>query len=187
MDKDNKISSSFKWELLLSAEESDFYRCFHLCYDDLYRLGLYLYKDPHLVKESIQLLFIELWKMRERIREVTNIKEYALTIYKRVLYKQKTGSVKHWSKIDLVDTVTPGQHTTASYEELLILHVEADELRAKLSGVLPLLGDRQMELVHLRFFEEKTIDEIALITSLTPRTIYNTLHNAIARLKKLMS
>ncbi|MEO5893653.1 MAG: sigma-70 family RNA polymerase sigma factor [Ferruginibacter sp.] len=176
-----------KWELLLSGEEQDFYDCFNCCYDELYRFGIFLYKEPELVKESIQLLFIEIWKIKYKLKEVNNIKEYVLTIYKRVLYKEKTGSVKYWSKTGMIDDVTHTQELYIdSYEEMMISTQTDKLLRDRLSTVLPQLGERQRELIRMRYFEEKSIDEIAIITSLTSRTIYNTLHNALSRLRELL-
>ena len=185
MEPGNKTG---KWELLRSADEHDMLGGFRLCYDDLYRLGLFLYKEPELVKESIHLLFIELWKIRDRLQEVNNIKEYTLTIFKRTLYKQKTGSVKHWSKIEMIDSETGNNELfTSSYEEMMISTQEDALVRNRLLAVLPQLAERQRELIRMRYFEEKTIDEIAAITSLTPRTIYNTLHNSLARLRELLT
>lgn len=186
MEKDSNILFN-KWNLLLSENENDFFQCFTLCYDDLYRLGFYLYKDAELVKDSIQLLFIEVWKIKERLSDVKNIKEYVLTIFKRILYKQKTGSIKHWSQLADIDSCeVTGEHYTASYEDMLIHQQDDEELRKKLCQILPQLADRQMELIRMRYFEEKSIDEIAAITLLTPRTIYNTLHNALVKLRELM-
>ncbi|MBC7868262.1 MAG: sigma-70 family RNA polymerase sigma factor [Gloeobacteraceae cyanobacterium ES-bin-316] len=176
-----------KWELLLSTSEKDFHQCFNLCYDDLYRLGLYLYKNAELAKECIQLLFIELWKIKDRLADVKNLKEYVLTIFKRILYKQKTGSVKHWSQLVMIDAAMVGEeHYTESYEDMLVAHQESQSMQNKLLQALPLLAQRQKELIMLRYFQEKSIEEIANITLLTPRTIYNTLHNALARLKEMM-
>ncbi|MEO5942587.1 MAG: sigma-70 family RNA polymerase sigma factor [Ferruginibacter sp.] len=187
MKKENAIGHN-KWELLLSQDEVDFYKCFQLCYDDLYRLGLFLYKDKELVKEGIQLLFIELWKMREKLIAVKNIKEYVLTIFRRILYKQKTASVKRWSKIALPETIiNENDLSTESYEEILIVSQDSIIIKDKLINALPQLAGRQLQLIMLRYFDEKSIDEIAVITSLTPRTIYNTLHNALNKLKDIMT
>jgi RNA polymerase sigma factor (sigma-70 family) len=185
--KNSGDTPSVKFALLLSGEEADFYTCFHVCYDDLYRLGIFLYKDAELVKESIHLLFIELWKMKHKLPDVKNIKEYVLTIYKRILYKQKMGLVKHWSRIEMIDTcIAPNELYIASYEEMMINTQESNLLRNRLLNALPQLAERQKELIRLRYFEEKSIEEIAQITSLTARTIYNTLHNTLVILRELM-
>jgi RNA polymerase sigma-70 factor (ECF subfamily) len=172
---------------LLSGDEHNFSECFHLCYDDLFRLGLFLYKDAELAKESIQLLFIELWKIRNNLYEVKNIKEYVLTIFKRILYKQKMELIKHWSKIEMIDNTSSFDDLfIASYEEMMVNTQESDILRNRLLGLLPQLADRQLELIRMRYFEEKSIEEIASFTCLTPRTIYNTLNNALAKLRELI-
>jgi RNA polymerase sigma factor (sigma-70 family) len=176
-----------KWELLLTGRDADIFAFFRLCYDDLYRLGVYLYKEPELVKESIHLLYIELWKMKDGFPTIINVREYVFTIFKRIMYKQKTGSVRHWSKIEMIDgpEVRPEMYT-ASYEEMMINAQEDNLMRTRLQAVLPQLGERQRELIRMRYFEEKSIDEIAELTGLTPRTIYNTLHNSLGRLRDLL-
>lgn len=180
-------SGAEKWDLLLSGEEGDMFTFFRVCHDDLYRLGLYLYKEPELVRECIHLLFIELWKIRAKFPDVNNPREYVLTIFKRILYKQKTGAVKHWSKIDMIDGPQPDPAMfTASYEEMMINSQEDKLMRNRLQAVLPQLADRQRELIRMRYFEEKSIDEIASITGLTARTIYNTLHNSLSKLRELL-
>ena len=119
--------------------------------------------------------------------EVKNIKEYVLTIFKRILYKQKMELIKHWSKIEMIDNTSSFDDLfIASYEEMMVNTQESDILRNRLLGLLPQLADRQLELIRMRYFEEKSIEEIASFTCLTPRTIYNTLNNALAKLRELI-
>ena len=67
-----------KWELLISGSEKEFFDGFIHCFDDLYRLGFFLYRDKQWSKECIQLLFIEIWKLRKRSPEIRNTKEYVI-------------------------------------------------------------------------------------------------------------
>src|SRR5690606_25817547 len=90
------------WDLLISGSEKEFFDGFTHCYDDLYRLGFFLYRDKELSKECIQLLFIEIWKLRKRSPEILNTKEYVLKIYKRMLYKQCKLMTDYSSKITLL-------------------------------------------------------------------------------------
>ena len=176
-----------KWELLLSGHAEDMYESFRLCYDDLYRLGIYLYQDVQPVREAIHLLYIEVWKIRDKLGSVQNIRQYVLTIFKRILYKLKTGAVNHWSKIESYHSEEVIQNEIcSSYEEILVQSQEQSAQRQRLINALPLLGERQRELIRLRFFEEKTIEEIAKITGLTARTVYNTLHNSLGRLREIL-
>ncbi len=172
------------WGLLISGSEKEFFEGFKHCYDDLYRLGFFLYRDKELSKECIQLLFIELWKLRKKSPEIQNAKEYIIRIYKRLLYKQKKVMTGYSERFSLVQN-------NHDFEDLS--EAEHDHPKEKISDqydeekrlmiILDQLSTRQRELIKLRYLEEKSIDEMAVITSLTPRTIYNTLHNALAKLR----
>lgn len=174
-----------KWDLLISGSEKEFFDGFTHCYDDLYRLGFFLYRDKELSKECIQLLFIEIWKLRKKSFEIQNKKEYLIKIYKRILYKQNKIRTGYSSKITLFQNSTDFEDFAEIEEdhpkETIAGHQKDQRL---ITNYLDQLSDRQRQLIQLRYLEEKSIDEIAAITSLTPRTIYNTLHNALTKLKE---
>ena len=173
------------WDLLISGNDEEFFEGFTHYYDDLYRLGFFLYRDTELSKECIQLLFIELWKLRRKSPEIHNAKEYIIKIYKRVLYKQKKVMTGYSAKISLVHNYSDLDHFSETESghpgEAIFDH---NEEQKRLSAILDQLSNRQRELIKMRYLEEKSIDEIAAITSLTPRTIYNTLHNALTKLRE---
>lgn len=168
------------WQLLAGGDRQGLYECFDLFYDDLFRLGISLYHDVDLVQGAINELFLELWKIRERLGEVQNIQQYIITIYKRVLYKSHHGR-KEFASLD--DSIELPQ---SSYEEALIA-IQADEGRkARLQLALKQLSERQLQMVQMRYYEGRAFREIAEVTGLTERTVYNTLHNALQALRKGM-
>ena len=61
------------WQLLAVGDRQGLYECFDLFYDDLFRLGVSLYHDVDLVQGCINELFLELWKIRERLSGVRNV------------------------------------------------------------------------------------------------------------------
>ncbi len=174
-----------KWDLLISGSEREFFACFINCYDDLYRLGFFLYRDKELSKECIQLLFIELWKVRKKTLEIYNTKEYVIKIFKRILYKQNKMRIVYSSRITLMQNNNEFEEINEMedvYPKETI--AEQDEEQKRLIVIMDQLSARQKELIELRYLKEKSIDEIAAITSLTHRTIYNTLHNALTKLRE---
>lgn len=183
----NPIKSVNKWDLLILGSEEEFFDGFTHCYDDLYRFGFFLYRDTELSKDCIQLLFIEVWKLRKKSPEIHNAKEYILKIYKRVLYKQKKIMTDYSSGITFIQNNTDFEALTEvendHQKETLSDHYENEK---RLSIILDQLSARQRELIKLRYLEEKSINEMAVITSLTPRTIYNTLHNALVKLREAL-
>lgn len=181
----NKRDIDKNWQLLAEGERQGLYECFNIFYEDLYKLGLSLYKDPELVKESIHDLFLELWKIRQRLITVNNIQQYVITIFKRVLYKAKKGQ---GYAIFEIDGLEGGEDqllaTEVSYEEVLIASQQNAAIQERLHIALSELSERQKQLIRLKYFEQLSFREIADQTALTERTIYNTLHNAMQLLRK---
>lgn len=157
------------------------YNCFHEFYDDLYRFGVARYKDKELAREAIQDLFLELWQIRDRLKEVGNIREYVLTIYKRILYR----SWRQQQQRPLPDNPA-GEPAEQPYESVLMDMQEEAGIREKLHKVLDRLSPRQKEIIRLRYYEQMAIRDIAAKTLLAERTVYNTLYNALEILREVL-
>jgi len=175
------------WQLLVEGEKQGLYECFDIFYDDLYRFGLSMYKNPELVKEGINNLFIELWKIKEKLSSVNNIQQYVLTIYKRVLYKTYVNYNAAISFEELDQAIIESSHAEQSYEAVLIASQQDEHLKKRLQNALSQLSPRQREIVRMRYFDQTSFVEIAAITGLTERTVYNTLYNAMKILKEVFS
>lgn len=175
------------WKLLVEGEKQGLYACFNFFYDDLFRFGMSLYRDPELIRESIQNLFIELWSIRHKLTDVVNIQQYVFTIYKRIIYKtyQKSGPKDSVSVLQLED-IEEQYVTVNSYEEMLIASQEDEYLKKRLQLAMGKLTPRQKEIVMLRYFECLSFKEISERTCLTERTVYNTLHNAVNVLREIL-
>lgn len=183
---DHRRSIIKNWKLLVEGEKQGLYTCFNLFYDDLYRFGLSLYRDPELIKESIQNLFIELWAIRDKLADVGNIQQYVFTIYKRIIYKthQKSFINDPDNNLPLEDAEQEEVLTVRSYESILIASQEDEYLKKRLKYALEKLTPRQKEIILMRYFECLSFKDIAHKTLLTERTVYNTLHNAISALRE---
>jgi RNA polymerase sigma-70 factor (ECF subfamily) len=175
------------WQLLADGERQGLYECFDIFYDDLYRFGLSMYKNPELVKEGINNLFIELWKIKHKLSDVKNMQQYVLTIYKRVLYKTYANYTSSIPFETLEQDVIESSLTEQSYETILIASQQDEHLKRRLQNALSQLSPRQKEIIRMRYFEQTSFEEIAARTGLTERTIYNTIYNAIKILKEVLA
>ncbi|MBN9383221.1 MAG: sigma-70 family RNA polymerase sigma factor [Chitinophagaceae bacterium] len=171
------------WQLLAEGHRQGLYNCFHEFYDDLYRFGIARYKDKELAREAIQELFLELWRIRDKLKDVGNMREYVLSIYKRILYRSWQQQQQH----PLSGNDLPEEPAEQSYESVLMAMQEEAGTREKLHKVLDRLSPRQKEIIQLRFYEQMDIRDIAKKTSLTERTVYNTLYNALEVLREVMA
>lgn len=176
------------WQLLADGEKQGLYECFNIFYDDLYRFGLSLYKNPELVKEGIHNLFIELWHIKHKLGAVQNIQQYILTIFKRTLYKTcRQFSEETQTGCLTTDPSTESTLSEPSYEAILIASQQDEHLKKRLQKALDQLSPRQKEIIRLRYFDMVAFKDIAWQTGLSERTVYNTLHNAIKVLRDVIS
>jgi RNA polymerase sigma-70 factor (ECF subfamily) len=80
-----------------------------------------------------------------------------------------------WSSYSEQTAPTPEEKMVARDEE----QKHAELLTARISALPP----RQKELIMLRFYEGRSYEEIADKTGLTHRTVYNSIFEAIKKLK----
>ena len=73
------------------------------------------------------------------------------------------------------------------YEELLIAFQQTEENKEHLARALSTLTKKQLEIIRLKFFENLSYAEISEKTSLTTRTVYNIIYEAISRLRESMA
>ncbi|MFD0763335.1 RNA polymerase sigma factor [Mucilaginibacter lutimaris] len=171
------------WGLLVQGDQQGLYACFDIFYDDLYRFGVCMYKNPELVKESINNLFIELWRIQDKLSAVQNVQQYVLTIYKRILYKTYQQYSRDTFTTTLEEADVEAGAAEQPYENILIASQQDEITKKRLQRALNQLTPRQIEIVQMRYFDQISFCEISERTGLTERTIYNTLHNAIKVLR----
>ncbi|MNL55254.1 RNA polymerase sigma factor SigK [compost metagenome] len=84
----------------------------------------------------------------------------------------------------LTNAGAEGEWMEMSYEEVIV-KVQTDELvRFKLKAALQKLTYRQKQLIHLKFFDGLSYEQIAEQTTQTIKTAYNTVYDAIKILRK---
>jgi RNA polymerase sigma-70 factor (ECF subfamily) len=169
------------WQAVRNNEENGLYRLYHAEYDRFYRYGMLSAKDPVLVKSAINTTFVNLWAKRHSLPEVENIRGYLFIWYKRQLFHELRQSAA--AQKGLAHDPENALLTESSYEDALVNH-ELDEMRkAHIRKAMSSLTERQRTFIQLRFFEELSFEEIAEQTNTSVRTVYNTLHTAINRLR----
>lgn len=169
------------WNAMRSGDEQALVHIFDLYAKLLFYYGLKITFQEHLVTDAVQELFIALWRQRRRLKDVDSIKAYLFKSLRRKLVR----SLSRWQyrlfstsqSIDHVDEVVP------SPEILIIARQVSEERRARLMEMLGTLTRRQREALFLRYFEEMTCGEIAVIMGLSKQAVYNLINKALKQLR----
>lgn len=121
----------------------------------IYRLALGLLDNSDDAQDTVQEVFIKIWKMQEKLNNIKNIEAFTMTVTRNhCLDKLKSKSNKHLS---LNEEITETAHTPLNT-------AETTDLLAKVKQVLSGLPEQQKTIVHLRDIEGYNFDEIMNIT-----------------------
>jgi len=172
-----------EWERMAGGDQIAFINIYQSNYPSLLTYGFTLTANLELTKDCIQEMFLELWKKHAAVnKDVSDVRSYLFTWLRRKISKEQASVNKHAKAQNFEQR---GQYTW-SYEELLIAFQQTEESKAKLTNALKKLTKRQLEIIELRFFENLSYEEIAAKTSLTQRTVYNLVYEAVRHLREYM-
>ena len=172
------------WGRMAGGDKDAFLTIYQSNYNALFCYGFSLSTDRELTKDCIQELFMEIWNTRLSInKEVTNVRSYLFTWLRRKMSRELSRLAKEKIPDELAEEFGLAQ---SSYEELLIAFQQSEENKEQLRAALKKLTRRQLEIIKLKFFDNLSYRTIATQTSLTPRTVYNLVYEAVRHLRESM-
>src|SRR6185437_6043860 len=178
-------SVNLTWTEMKDGNKDAFLMIYRQNYRYLFSYGFSLCIDRELTKDCIHEMFLELWNKRASVNsEVVNVRSYLLTWLRRkishtLLHSKKEKALEgYFYDMDIFEK---------SYEDLLIAFQETEEKKEKLRKALKTLTKKQLEIVRLKFFDNLSYQAISEKTFLTTRSVYNTIYEAISRLREFMN
>ena len=165
-------------EQLRNGNEEALFSLMTLYYNDLFKYGLKFTADRSLTKDIIQQFILHIWANRTKFQVVENVDRYLFVAFKRFLIQEhRKNSRRNAMHVETsVDAEYPD-------EELMIIFQQNELLSKALFNAIESLPQRHKELLRLRYYEQMSFEEIAQKTSLSARTIYNNLYEALKRLR----
>ncbi len=151
---------------------------------DLFNFGMKIYGKEEWVRDTLQELFIDLWKQHKKLSAVTALKTYLFKAFKYKLQRQY-GKEKHWiyqvnfEKLKELEVELPVENKIISAQ----LNKEQQQKLAKAIVKLPA---RQREVLHLLFEEDLSYEEISQIMEINVRSAYTLAWKGIKSLRKLV-
>lgn len=177
------MKDSFLWENFLKGDKKAFARVFDKYYDELYNYGIKLVKHNYLVEDSLQELFLKLWKNKKKLHPVNALKPYLFKSFRH----QLIDNINYTTRLENIEEQ---QHDNLeiefSPEDFFITHQTEKETREKISKALNELTKSQREAIYLRFFEELEFEEIASVLSINIQSVRNTIYRGMKTLRDIL-
>ena len=179
----NKINAALAgiWDNFRNGQEDAFVLIYNQFIDTLYNYGERLTDDRELIKDSVQDLFVDLWKNKEKLPQVTSVKYYLFKAYKRKVIKNLIRKRK--LPIDKNILEDYNFEIVFSHESELIARQISEQEQKRLLRSLNKLPRRQKEAITLKFLDGFSYQEVASIMSMNVKSTYNLIYRALAMLK----
>lgn len=148
----------------------------------LYNYAVKICKDPDLIEDSIQDLFIDIWRYRKNLSDTDSVKYYLYFSLRTKIARHSSVTsrlISEGIRWDDIKGLVAG-----SCEQDLIESEELDERVTRLKKYLHNLSPRQYEAIVLRFYDEFSFDEIGKIMDMNPQSVRNLIQRGIIQLKQ---
>lgn len=169
------------WYSFLSGDKTAFTVIFKLYYNTLYNYGLKISNNPSLTKDCIQNLFVYLFTHRKGIKEVTSVKAYIITSFKRLLFKELK---KERRFVNYTLDMLSNSSFEFSPEEITVRQEISAIKSEALTNILNTLSPREREAIYLKYYSELKITEISLIMNISYQSVLNTIQKAFKKIRQ---
>ncbi|MEO6818777.1 MAG: sigma-70 family RNA polymerase sigma factor [Ginsengibacter sp.] len=169
------------WNRFREGDTASFVKIFKIYYSQLFNYGSKICEDITLVEDSIQELFIDLWRTKGKA-EILSLQSYLFKAFKFKLIKALTKA----SKITSFSSQLPAYEFEISHELFIISNDENKELSQKVFNAMKELSPRQKEVIYLKFNQNLNYEEVSEIMHINYQAARNLVYTSIKVLKKLI-
>lgn len=173
------------WHRIQQGEEEAFRQLYEQYSDLLYGYGMKIAGNDALVTEAIQSLFVYIFEKRETCAVPQSISAYLCVSLRHMIVNElKKENSNVLKSLDDVDANEYPFHLEIDIETAIIRSELEKEQLEMLQKELDALTKQQREVLYLKYYKKLDSEEIAHVMGLTSRTVYNTTHMAISRLRE---
>jgi len=171
------------WQIFINGDHSVFTEIYNSLILPLFAYGKKLTKNHEIINDSIQEIFLDFFQKGQKPNStIRNPKAYLIkalrnSILKKIEKERKTSSRE-------VDQVMDEFFVEYSFQETMIADEVASEIRIILQKAVSQLSPRKKEIIYLRFEENLSYKEIALIMNITVESAQKQMHRTLISLRE---
>ncbi len=169
------------WSAFRQGDKVAFSLIYQNHLDALFNYGMKVVPDRNLVKDSLQDLFMDLWRNRQNLSETDQIKYYLYTAFRRKLIREAQKSRKLHSIISHEDL---SNSVVLSVDNKIISEELKSERKALLMRGLKKIPLRQQEVLNLLYYENYTYEQISQMMGIHVKSVYTLAWKAFGSLRK---
>lgn len=179
-EKFEHITDEALWEAYRKADERAFAELFQRHYRNLLHYGLKFTPDQQQAEDCIQELMIKLWTKRYVVNATESVRYYLLKSYRHLLFRKLRQTRIYSGQTEETDQAEEG----FSVEEGMIRSESVELLQNKVKALLSILTPRQREILYLRFYQNLTPPEIAVLLNINAQSVCNIIQRAFNKIRE---
>lgn len=179
----SSILPSDRWEKFADGNHSSFRELFEGYYEGLYGYGLKICRNPQLVEDCIQNLFVSIWERRDDLNHITSPNVYLYVSLRRNILKK----VKKEDRLKGIDDEDE-LHVEIQFgiEEIIIKNESRGEQAEELQRAINHLSNQQKEVLYLHYYNGMSYREIEEILSINRQSVRNHMYRAMETLRTVL-
>ncbi len=170
------------WENFKTGEKSALSQIYYLYVDKLFRYGKKFSTDDELIKDTIQDLFFDLIRTRDKLGSTDHIYFYLIKAFRRKLFRSLAGTKLMRQADDEANMQTA--NIIYSVEEDWIQKEQCTKKEEMVRKGLALLSPKQREIIYYRFTCDFEYDQICEIMSMKYDSARKMVFRAIQTLRE---
>ncbi|ERJ59045.1 RNA polymerase sigma factor [Sphingobacterium paucimobilis] len=168
------------WHLFRLGDEAAFKLLFERYSPLLFNYGYKFTQEESIIEDSIQEFFMKIWYNRDSINDTPSVKNYLYKAFRRTL----TAHIEQSNRKRNIPVESLPFDIELPHDTQVMRKERLEEIKAQLEEALLKMTARQREVIHLRFFEELSYEEIADIMGLSVKDLYKLFYRAMDSLRK---
>lgn len=168
------------WEQFVAVRDAPaFQRLYERYYHYFALVGARRGATTEATRDAVNDLFTYLWEDHARLGRISSPHNYLITVFLQKL--RRTPATVSADEATLEALALP--FSEPSVEAAYIQDQNQQKLRALLAGFVARLPTRQREILYQKFYLGLSNAEIAAAGTVSVSTVYNTLHQALEKLR----
>ncbi len=169
------------WEAFRKGDKAAFEQLLLRYYRPMFDYGIRFQNDPEQLRDDLHDLMVSLWDRREHLQETSHLKFYLFKALRHQIFREKQKRARQIDLEEMEEEVMPDTEYRLGFAEEEAYNRQAHQIHHTLLR----LSRRQQEVLHLKFFEELTNEQIAEILGISRQAAANLLYTALRAFKVL--
>lgn len=179
----SSILPSETWHKFANGDQTCFRELFEGYYEGLYGYGLKICRNPEMVEDCIQNLFITIWERRDDLHHISSPNVYLYVSLRRNILKK----IKRKGRIKGMDDRDESPvDIEFGIEEIIIKNESRKEQTEELQKAINQLSNQQKEVLYLHYYNGMSYGEIEEILSINRQSVRNHMYRAMETLRTVL-